>query len=317
MRVEAARLLKPGEPLEVDEVELAEPGPGEVLVELAFAGVNPVDRYGALGRVGADGPLPRTLGAEASGHLEGRPVLVRGHGLGTRRDGLWATAAIVPHQAVIPVPDGVDLQHAAAMGVVGVTAWRCFTEKGEVHPDDRVLVLGASGSVGSAIVSLARSLGVTVWGQTGSEGKAAWVRERGADQVIVGGPDAVAERASELRPTVVFDPLGGGFFAAGVAVIEPRGRIVVLGTSAGVTGELNIQQLYRKGLTVHGYAGLIEREDALAHGIQEALLAQRDGRLDVVIDRVVPLAEVNDALDLLAGRSLLGKLLLGLSGSST
>ena len=126
--VRAARLKRHGQPLEVEPVELPEPAEGEVVVQLAFGGVNPVDRYTAEGRVAPDGPLPRTLGGEASGSLNGLPVLVFGDGLGATRDGAWAEAAVVPLTAVFELPDGVDLQHAAAMGVAGLTAWNV------VHP---------------------------------------------------------------------------------------------------------------------------------------------------------------------------------------
>lgn len=76
------------------------------------------------GRVAPGAPVPRTLGTEGAGTVDGRPVLARGHGIGTARDGLWATAAVVPYAALIDVPDGVALEQAAAMGVAGVTAWR-------------------------------------------------------------------------------------------------------------------------------------------------------------------------------------------------
>ena len=116
MKVTAARLVEHGKPVQVEVVDVLEPGEGEVIVDLAFAGVNPVDRYGALGRV-ADGPVPRTLGTEASGWVNGHAVLVGGHRLGTRRDGLWATRAVVPEESLIDIPQGVRLEHAAAMGV--------------------------------------------------------------------------------------------------------------------------------------------------------------------------------------------------------
>src|SRR5690242_19011817 len=104
MNVRAARLKGHGEPLDVEPVELPEPGPDEVVVELEFGGVNPIDRYGAEGRVAVDSPLPRTMGAEASGRLDGRPVLVADEGLGSRRDGVWAQAAVVPRAAVTDLP---------------------------------------------------------------------------------------------------------------------------------------------------------------------------------------------------------------------
>jgi NADPH2:quinone reductase len=120
--VSAARLRKHGKPLVVEAVELPEPGEDEVRIELQFAGVNPIDRYIAEGRVAPDGPLPRTLGGEASGTADGRPVLVAGEGLGTARDGLWAQAAVVPVGSVIALPDGVETREAAAMGIAGLTA---------------------------------------------------------------------------------------------------------------------------------------------------------------------------------------------------
>ncbi|MHB1583221.1 MAG: quinone oxidoreductase family protein [Acidimicrobiales bacterium] len=312
MEVRAARLIEHGQPLVVEEVDLAQPSDGEVVVTLAYGGVNPVDRYGALGRVAPDGPLPRTLGSEASGRVDGRPVLVRGHRLGTARDGLWAEKAVVPAAAVTALPERVSLEAAAAMGVAGVTAWRTVTEKAQVGPDDRVLVLGAGGGVGSIAVSVARSLGATVWGQTGSAEKVDWIRQRGAVEVVVADAASLAELARPLRPTVVLDPLGDGFFGAAVELLEPRGRLVLYGTSADPTGEVPLQLLYRKGLTVYGYGGLIEPDDVLAEHLEVALQALADGLLEVVVDRLLPLAEVNRAFDLLVDREVRGKVLLDL-----
>lgn len=309
MKVRAVRLLSHSEPLAVEEVELAEPGEGEVVVEMAFAGVNPVDRYQAEGRVAQNVPLPRTLGSEGAGTADGRPVMVRGRAL-------WATAAVVAEKALIPVPEGVRLEQAAAMGVAGVTAWRCATEKAAVTAGDRVLVLGASGGVGSMLVSLSRSLGATVWGQTGSGGKADWIRDLGADEVIVGDAERVRRDAGEYRPTVVFDPLGDGYFGAAVEVMAEKGRLVAFGTSAGPTGEVPLQLLYRKALTVHGYGGLIESDEALAGGSREAMQAVADGRMRVEIDRVVPLDRVTEAFGLLADRSVRGKVVLGMGPDS-
>src|SRR3954453_6070747 len=163
----AARLHSRDTPLVVEEVVLPSPGDGEVRVELAFAGVNPVDSYIARGRVASDGPMPRTVGGEARGLVDGRPVLVTGAGLGSTRDGVWAGAANVPETAVVPLPEGVGLREAAAMGVAGLPSWHTLQLAG-VRSADRVLVLGASGGVGLTTVSLAAALGATVWGQTGN-----------------------------------------------------------------------------------------------------------------------------------------------------
>lgn len=313
MKIRAARLVEHGRPLRVEECDLDRPGPGEVVVDLAYGGVNPVDLYGAQGKVAPNGPVPRTMGTEASGTVDGRrPVLVRGHGLGTGRDGLWATHAVVPEEALIAIPDGVGLETAAGMGVAGVTAWRVVTEKAEVRAVDRVLVFGASGGVGSIVVSVAKAVGATVWAQTGSNDKADWVRRRGADHVVVGDASAVVDAARELKPTVVIDPLGDGYFGAGIELLEPRGRLVIFGTSADATGQVPLQQLYRKGITVYGYAGLMESDEAMAGHIRDALAALGDGRLEVVVDRVLPLDDVEAAFQLIQNRQVSGKVLLDL-----
>lgn len=312
----AARLIAHGQPLDIAEVVLRPPGPNETLVAMAYGGVNPVDRYMVDGRVAPDAPLPRTLGSEGAGIAEGRHVLVHGHGLGTRRDGVWASAAVVPSDALIDVPDGVGLAEAAAMGVAGLTAWRTVTDLARVSADDRVLVLGASGGVGSMIVSLAHGIGAIVWGQTANPSKAGWIRQRGADNVVVADADGLATAVNELRPTVAFDPLGDGFTGAAISALEQWGRLVLFGTSAGVEGRVPLQQLYRKGISMLGYGGLIEPDERKAAGIRDALGAVADGRLDVAIDSVLPLARVNEALTRLGSREVRGKLVVDLASGA-
>jgi NADPH2:quinone reductase len=311
----AARLVEHGHALSVEEVEIGEPGVGELLVELAYAGVNPVDRYQVLGRVGADAPLPRTLGSEAAGTVvsggdPGRRVFVNRAAVAHVVDGLWASHALVEADKVIDVPEVVGLDVAAAAGVVGATAWRCVTEWAEVSRDDRVLVLGAAGGVGSAIVSLCARLGADVVGQVGTQAKEAFAAERGATRVVVAGAGDLLPALEGFSPTTVFDPLGDGFTASAIEAMAPTGRLVLFGTSAGDRGELPLQALYRKGLSVLGYGGLLELEEAIRRGVRESLAALAEGRMEIVVGDRVPLASVNDALARIANREVQGKLVL-------
>lgn len=311
-KVRAARLKEHGKPLHVVEVELRAPREDEVLVELQFGGVNPVDRYVAAGLVAADRMLPRTLGGEASGTLDGRRVLVSGEGLGALRDGVWAEAAVVPRAAVVDLPDGVEPHHAAAIGIAGLTAWEVVHELAKVTPEDRVLVLGASGGAGTMIVSLARSIGATVWGQTHSPEKTDVIEQMGAARAIVTDDDELVRIVGELEPTLVFDPLGDGFLPASVDAVAIHGRIVSFGTSAGADVRFNLQTLYRKGLSLLGYAGGQLGRERRRAGLQQALEAVRDGSLRVHIDEVLPLEQVNEAFQRLAERKVKGKLILDL-----
>jgi NADPH2:quinone reductase len=314
MRVTAARLIEHGKPLEIQEVELPEPSDGEVVLEVAFSGVNPVDMYAAEGRVAAEAPVPRTLGTEGAGTVDGRPVVARGYGIGTARDGLWANAAVVPRAALVDVPEGVDLKTAAAMGVAGVTAWRTVHELARVSADDTVLVLGASGGVGSIIVSAAHAAGATVIGQTGRPDNSGWITERGADDVIVTDAGGLADAAARFRPTAVFDGLGDGFTGAAIEALQPHGRLVIFGASAGPEGQVPLQSLYSKGIQVLGYAGLLESDEAMSSAIGKALRALAAGELSVPVDAALPLDQVGQAFERIGDREVLGKLVLDTHG---
>jgi NADPH2:quinone reductase len=238
---------------------------------------------------------------------------VHGAGVGTTRDGLWASAAVVPRHALTEVPEGVDLARAATIGIAGATAWTVVTELARVTAEDRVLVLGASGGVGSMIVSLCNSLGATVWGQTEHATNRDWLADLGADEVIVSDANGLEAGVGGFSPTVVFDPLGNGFTGSAVVMAAEHARLVLFGASAGTSGALPLLALYRKGLTVYGYGGLIAPEESIARAKQQALRAVVAGEMMVTVGATFPLAQVNDALEKLAGRTVRGKVLLDLT----
>jgi len=312
MQTTAVRLLAHHR-VQVQTVEIREPDQDEVLVDMAFAAVNPVDLYVSRGAVAPDGPLPRTLGSEGAGTLDGRKVIVRGHGFGAARDGTWAGALVAPAASVIPVPEAVPLDQAASLGIAGATAIRCVEDLANVAAADRVLVLGAAGGVGSFITSLARAAGATVWGQTSSSAKADFITGSGAENVLVGDADLIADDARAFQPTVVFDPLGGPFTGAAIGALNPGGRLVLFGASAGGVGEVPLRELYRNGITVHGYAGLRDDPATLANATTRALDAVVTGALAVHTDRAVPVGDVEEALLAIANREVRGKLVLRLS----
>ena len=156
-------------------------------------------------------------------------------------------------------------------------------------PDDRVLVLGASGGVGSVAVQLAAAAGATVWGQTSNAANVAAIAEDGAAEVLVTDAAGLADAASAYAPTVVFDPLGGDFPDQVIAAMADRGRLVVYGTSADPTVTLNWRQMYRKAINILGYSGLIgtpEGEGPLV--LEELFAAMAAGRMRVRLAGVHP-----------------------------
>lgn len=313
-RTKAARLVDHGAVPVVEEVELAEPNVGEVLVDMCYGSLNPLDTYVIQGAVGGQAALPRTVGVEGVGLRDGRPVVVHGAGLGVIWDGVWAGKVVAPEDALVPVPEGVALEAAAAAAVVGTTAIRATGDVGRVSANDRVLVLGATGGVGQAIISLARSAGAQVWGQTASADKAKAITDLGADPVQAASPDELLQEADEIVPTVVFDALGGGYTVAAVELLTEHGRLVSYGASAGAESTLPIRTVYRKNLTIAGYGGMGESPDRLRGGTELALRALADGSMTIPVHEVRPLHEVGTALATLKSRGGAGKILLDLRG---
>jgi NADPH2:quinone reductase len=307
--VRALLLHEIGGELSVGDIPEPVPADGEVIVEMAYAAVNPLDVWVSRGAPGtAAANLPWIPGTEGTGHLDGRPVLVRGAGFGVIRPGLTRERVAAPSAAVHEVSDSLDLAQLAGIGVAGVTAWQAVHTNANVGPSDRVLVLGASGGVGSVAVQLATACGATVWAQTTSKAKAERIP---AEHVVVADDTELVLALDGFEPTVVLDPLGGGYTRAAVEVLAPRGRLVVYGTSADEQVAFNLRTFYRKGLVLAGYSGLIE-SPADNHATMTTLLASlADGTLRVPVE-VVPLRDAHDVHRRILAREVEGKLVVDL-----
>lgn len=306
----AAVLRQIGGGLELAEVPDPVPTDGEVVVDVTHASVNPLDIWISRGAPGAAASLlPWIPGTEGAGTVDGTPVLVRGGGLGITRHGLFATKVAAPAEAVVALPAGTDPAAAASLGVAGLTAWNCVHTLGACTAQDRVLVLGASGGVGSLAVQLAVAAGATVWGQTTSASKVAAVEALGATRVVVSDADGLAAATAELAPTLALDGLGGSFTRAALEVLEPGGRLVLFGVSAGDDIALSGRGIYRKGLSLLGYTGLLEDADRQAALLTDLLELVRDGKLHVPVE-LVALAEADAAFRRILDREVHGKLVL-------
>jgi NADPH:quinone reductase-like Zn-dependent oxidoreductase len=311
----AVRLLGPGEAPAISEVDLPTPNRGEQLVALTYAGINPVDRNIALGLLGGDGPFPRTIGTEGCARTAaGDLVVVYGEGLGISRDGVYATAAIVPDTAIVPVPDGVTPQVAASVGVAGATAYQVVNLL-RPRPEETILVLGAGGGVGLPIVSYLTYLGARVIGQVGTSAKADAVRAAGAAEVVIADADSLATAVAGQEIMGVVDPLSGPFVSVVVDLLMTGGRYVGFGASAGAEVALNWQQLYRKALTVSGYSGFAITDDERRQAIRKTLELIAVGGMRIPTERTYRLDELDGAFEALASRSVSGKLVLDLTHS--
>ncbi|SNS60151.1 NADPH2:quinone reductase [Geodermatophilus pulveris] len=313
--MQAVLYERPGGPevLTVGDVPDPEPGDGQVLVDVAAVGVNFRDVYEREGRPPySGGTLPAVLGAEGAGTVVGTGERVAWLEVA----GSYAARVAAERAALVPVPDGVPLDMAAAVMLQGCTAQYLVADSHPVSEGDWVVVHSAAGGVGLLLTQLVRARGGHVLATTSTEEKAALARAAGADDVVV-GYDGFAARVRELSggegAAAVYDGVGRTTFAEGLTALRPTGRMIVYGAASGQPEPLQVQSLaghgslYVQRPTLKTYTRTPEMLRERAGAVLDLVAA---GRLDVRIGGRYPLAEARRAHEDLEGRRSTGKLLL-------
>jgi NADPH2:quinone reductase len=244
----AARIAELGRPPVVAEVD--EPSGGTIL-EVEAVALNPIDVAVGSGRFyGGHPPLPYVPGCEAVGRVDGKLVYAFGDGRGVSKDGFAAERVAVPEEMLVELPEGADPARAAATGIAGIAGWIPVAWKAQIRPDDRVLVLGATGVVGAVAVQAAKLLDAAHVIAAGRRREALdRALELGADEAVT-----LDELSEELQPTVVIDPLWGEPLARATAIAAPGARIVHIGQSAGPETTLSSANVRGKQLVLMGHS---------------------------------------------------------------
>jgi NADPH:quinone reductase len=255
----AARIIEPARPPEL--AELDEPaGEGDLLVDVTAFALNPIDVNVASGRFyGGTPPIPYVPGVEAVGRdTSGRRVYLNGAGIGVARDGLWAERVAVPASAAHEIHVDVSDAIALAAGVAGMAGWMPVTWLADVGPEDRVLILGATGSVGRVAVQAAKlreAKRIVAAGRRRDELE--HVRELGADELVELGGDLeqrFKEAAGGDGPTIVIDPLWGEPLVAALNSAAPGARVVNVGQSAGPEATITSNAVRGKQAEIFGFS---------------------------------------------------------------
>ncbi|CAA9477697.1 MAG: Quinone oxidoreductase [uncultured Rubrobacteraceae bacterium] len=316
---------EPGVPdvLHLEEVKTPEPGPGEVLIEVAVAGVNFADVGLRAGMMG--GPhaleLPYTPGFEVAG-----VVAALGEGTGGFEEGErvaavlpaggYAEYAVAPAGSVVRIPDGVGFADASALLVQGLTAYGVLHDSARVGEGDAVLVMAAGGGVGTLAVQLAKLAGAgTVIGAAGSRGKLDLALSLGADRAVdytaENWVDEVLEATGGRGADMVLECVGGEVGARAYECLAPLGRLVTYGAAGGEgLRPPDMWQLNLRGQTVGGYGGPWIRPGAAARARKAISGFLRDGSLRVVVGASFPLEEAAEAHRAVEGRRTSGKVVL-------
>ncbi|MFZ5828330.1 MAG: zinc-binding dehydrogenase [Bacillota bacterium] len=315
--------------LVVEEVPTPSPGPGEILVAVKACGLNHLDIFVRRGMPGLPIDLPRITGGDIAGVIAGvgegvtrvkvgdrvllDPMITLPDGrhgaLGEHTTGGLAEYITVPWENAIPLPDDVSFEEAAALPIGYGTAWRMMITRGQVKAGEHVLVLGASGGVGTACVQIAKMMGCVVYAGASSDEKLERLRELGADVLInyKEQPDfhrtVRAQRGGEGLDVVV-DYTGADTWVKSLKSLRIGGRLLTCGATTGYDPKTDIRYIWTRELNIIGSDGW-RREDL------EALVeAVRTRRMQAVIDRVLPLEEIREGHRLLEERIVFGKVIM-------
>ncbi len=328
------------EVLKIEEVPDPVPGPGEVVVRVRAVALNHLDLWVRRGLPGAPFHLPAITGADAAGDVHavgagvddiavGTPVLVMpgiscGHCahcvsgadqlcarygiLGESCDGALAELVKVPRENVIAKPERLSYEDGAAMSLTFLTAWHMLVARAELRGGETVLVQAGGSGVGVAGIQIARFVGAHVIATAGSEDKRQAALDLGAHAVVdsrdPSWPKAVKELTGGRGIDVVFEHVGGETFERSLRVLAKAGRVVTCGATSGVDVKVNLRHVFFKSQSILGSTMGSKGE---YHQLV-ALYAQ--GIFRPVIDRVLPLSEIQAAEAALEAREVFGKVVL-------
>jgi putative PIG3 family NAD(P)H quinone oxidoreductase len=314
----------PGGPEALVWAEVPDPtaGPGEVIVEVTAAAVNRAD---VMQRQGHYPPPPGTSpypGLECSGVITALGEGVTDHHIGERvcallSGGGYAEQVAVPAGQLLPIPQQMSVQEAAALPEVACTVWSNVVDIARLRKGDTLLVHGGGGGIGTFAIQLGKALGATVL-VTAREAKHAQLRALGADLAIdYTSADFVTETqkfTDGKGVNVILDIIGAKYLDRNVQALAPDGRIAVIGMQGGRRGELDLGALMAKRGSVSATtlrARPARDKARIVKGVRERVWPLVDaGAIRPIIDRTIPMAEASEAHRLMESSDHLGKILL-------
>ncbi len=326
MRAIVVKDFGPPENLAFEEFPAPSPAADQVLIDVHAASLSFPDLLMANGKYHTRPERPFVLGRDAAGVVAEVGDRVARCGPGDRvfaqvQRGALAEQLAAPEGRCYVLPPSMDFATAAAMVTPYNTAYVAVVIRGRVEPGETVLVAGAAGGVGLAVMQLCKAKGAKVIAGVGSLDKAAFVRENGADEVVdLGAPnlrDSLREQVFEVNGgrgvDAVMDPLGGDVFDAAMRVLEFAGRLVVIGFASGRMPEAKVNYLLLKNLAVIGSPVDIHfdhRPELMRAGVAELFELYEAGKIRPQVMASYPLEQIHEAARLIQDRQLKGRIVM-------
>ena len=321
--MKAIRYARTGGPevLEVVDVDVGEPGPGEARVRNHAIGLNFIDVYFRSGLYPQ--PLPGGLGQEGAGVVEAVGEGVQHVKPGdrvayaARPNGAYSELRVMPADILVKLPDAIDFETGAAMMLQGLTVQYLFRRTYPLKAGDTILFHAAAGGVGLIACQWARAIGVNLIGTVGSNEKAELARKHGAAHVINYNTEDVVQRVLEItngaKVPVVYDSVGKDTFIRSLDCLQPLGLMVSFGNSSGAVPPFALSELVSRGSlyitrpTLQTYAAKREDLEAMAADLFQMVTS---GQVKIAIHQRFPLADAAQAHIALEARRTTGKTIL-------
>lgn len=322
MRAIVCRETAGHERLTLEEIDEPTPGPGEVRLAVAAAGVNFADSLMVNGRYQERPSLPFVPGLEVAGRIDavgdGVDDLAPGQRVLAMLDrGGFAAKAVARTADVVPLPDHLDDVTAAGFAIAYGTALGALDWRAALQPGETLLIHGAAGGVGLTAVEVGKAMGARVVATARGAERLAIARAHGADEVLDSERsdlvDALRGLVGRAGFDVVFDPVGGAVFDASLRTIAWSGRIVLVGFASGQVPQIPANILLVKNAAALGfYWGSYRRHDPsrLRQAFARLFAWHREGRLRPHVSDVLPLERTPDAIGLLLARKSTGKVVI-------
>ena len=328
------------EVLQYVDVPNPRPGPGEVLIEVKATSINHIDIFLRRGMPGIKVPLPKIVGSDAAGIIRelGRdvsgltpgqrvtinPGIACGHcefcsaGFGSQcvswamvgenRDGAYAEFVVVPAHIVLPIPDHISFEEAAAAPLVFLTAWSMMVGKGNIRPGEDVLILGAGAGVGTAAIQIAKLVGCRVFATASNAEKLQRAKELGADFLINYTTEefdkTIRDLTNKRGVDIVVDYIGADTWVRSLRSARRGGRVLTCGATTGFAPQTDLRHIFFRQVQVLGSTMGSHRE------FVDVMKCVFRGQLKPVIDQVLPLPEARKGHELIEQRAVFGKIVL-------
>jgi len=304
-----------------EDIEVGDPGPGQVRLQQSACGLNYIDVYGRSGMYPV-GELPAVLGMEGVGVVDAVGEAVEGLNAGDRvaypmNLGAYAQARLIDASKLVSLPDSISDETAAAMMLKGLTAHYLLFRTYPVKAGDSILVYAAAGGVGLILCQWANLLGATVIGCVGSEEKAQLARDNGCHHTILYQNEDIPSRVRELTggsgAAVAYDSIGKATFEASLDSLRPFGVLATYGNASGPVDPFNPAILAGKGslyVTRPTLATHISTRDLLDEGATRLLDVVSSGQVQISVNQTMPLADCAEAHRQLEARETTGSTVL-------